>query len=89
MTLREQFICVASAFALASKGRKTGETQSLKSVSTRIFRDGKTVPRVFAGGDITTGSYERAMEWFSTNWPEGAYWPEGIARPQPREGEAA
>ncbi|WP_414146115.1 hypothetical protein [Acetobacter indonesiensis] len=39
------------------------------------------------GGSITIKSFERAMTWFSDNWPENQPWPDAIERPTPaREG---
>lgn len=75
MTLREQLILVANRYAhLAGL--------SLSRVSTIVFNDGKTLMRLQAEGDITTTTFERAMAWFSGQWPDDAVWPEGIARPR-------
>jgi hypothetical protein len=76
MTLREQLMLTSSHFA-QQRGL------SLSRVSKLVFNDGKTLGRVGADGDVTTSTYERAMEWFSTNWPEGAEWPADVRRPQP------
>lgn len=51
------------------------------TISTRLFRDGKGLSRIRAGGDIGTRRLERAMKWFSANWPEGAEWPADVPRP--------
>lgn len=51
------------------------------TISTRLFRDGKGLSRIRAGGDIGTRRLRRALEWFSANWPEGAEWPAGVPRP--------
>jgi hypothetical protein len=34
-------------------------------------------------GDFTFRKYDEVMQWFSTNWPEGAKWPGGVIRPKP------
>lgn len=88
MSLKDQLLHVAQLYALAvgAKGRD-GQT-TLSGVSTRVFGDGKTFARITAGGDVTTGNFERAMRWFSDNWPEGAAWPDGVDRP-PVMGDAA
>ncbi|PWJ93575.1 hypothetical protein C8D77_101254 [Mesorhizobium loti] len=52
-----------------------------KTVSSRVFNDGKKIDALRAGGDLTTERYNAAVWWFSTNWPVGAEWPEGISRP--------
>lgn len=86
--LREQLLLVASAFCEAR-----GYT-SLKRVSTLVFNDGKALDRIASGRDLVTGSFEKAMVWFSTHWPEDAAWPSGVARPvacvaQPKPTEEA
>lgn len=52
-----------------------------KTVSNRVFSDSKKLAAMRAGGDITVGRFNAAMLWFCANWPEGADWPEGVARP--------
>ena len=55
-------------------------------VSSLVFNHGGRIARIRAGRDFTISSYERAMRWFSNNWPEGLSWPAGIERP-PRSRE--
>lgn len=55
---------------------------SRSRVSTIVFNDGKALDRIASGGDLTTRSYERAMLWFASNWPEGLDWPQGVERPE-------
>ena len=81
MSLKEQLIHVAQLYAEAVGTKGRDGQPSLAGISTRIFGDGKTFSRIGAGGDVTTGSFERAMRWFSDNWPEGAVWPEHVERP--------
>lgn len=51
-------------------------------VSTIVLQRGATIQKLADGSaDITTGTFERAMQWFSDHWPEGMEWPDGIARP--------
>lgn len=57
----------------------TGKTRI--AVSKRVFNDGKVIDNLADGKDITVGRYERAMRWFSENWPEGAEWPSHVERP--------
>lgn len=54
---------------------------SLSRVSTLVFNDGKILARLAAGSDITTGRYQRALQWFSDHWPEGLDWPSDVPRP--------
>jgi hypothetical protein len=80
MRLIDQLVSVCEAYAKAEK-------LELSSVSTRVFNDGKKLAAILAGGDIQTVRFERAMVWFSANWPEGAEWPKAVTRPH--AGEAA
>lgn len=74
MTLREQLLIVADRYAEASGiGRKR--------VSTLVLNGGGKLDAIAQGRDLTTGSFERAMLWFSDNWPSTVSWPQGIARP--------
>lgn len=76
LKLRDQLSAVIRAYADASG-------LSLARVSTLVFSDGKRATKILAGEtDITTGTYERAMQWFAANWPADAAWPAGIARPE-------
>jgi hypothetical protein len=53
-----------------------------KTLSWRVFNDGKKLDAILADkADLMTANFERTMEWLSANWPEGAVWPENIARP--------
>ena len=74
MMLREQIIVVADRYAEAAGiGRKR--------VSTIVLNRGSKLDDIAEGGDLTTGTFERAMMWFSTNWPQDLAWPEDIDRP--------
>lgn len=81
MQLKDQLLHVANLYAAAVKTKGRDGRPSLSGISTRVFGDGKTFTRIETGGDLTTGNFERAMRWFSENWPEGAEWPEAIDRP--------
>lgn len=83
-TLRDKLMLLARAYAdaVGTKGRTGG--QALSGISTKIFNDGKALDRIAAGGDLVTGNYERALQWFSDNWPEGTEWPEHVSRPLPK-----
>lgn len=35
------------------------------------------------GGDIGTVSFEKAMQWFSNQWPIDLEWPSDVPRPEP------
>lgn len=53
---------------------------SLSRVSTLVFSDGKVLARLSSGGDITTGRFEGAIEWFGANWPDGHLWPSDVPK---------
>ena len=74
MTAREQLLTVASAYAAA-------RDISIARVSTIVFNHGRRLRGVAEGRDICTGTFERAMLWFSRNWPADTEWPDGISRP--------
>lgn len=59
------------------------------TVSYRLFDDTKKIANMRAGADITVGRFNHAVRWLSDNWPEGAVWPETIARPVSEIPEAA
>lgn len=81
MNMREQILLVSDRFAEASGiGRKR--------VSTIVFNRGSKLDDIDGGGDLTTGNFERAMLWFSENWPKGTVWPFDVPRPE-RPQEAA
>lgn len=71
----DQLLVVARAYANA-----TG--LELSTVSWRVFGDTKKLPAIEAGADIQVRRYEKAIQWFSENWPEDARWPDEVARPE-------
>lgn len=77
MTGIEKLLCIARAFAELNG-------IELSTVSWRVFGDTKKLAAMENGADIQTRRYERAIQWFSDNWPEGSDWPDGITRPSPR-----
>lgn len=77
MTLRETLAHMILDYAAA-----TGIDRA--RLSRRLFRDGRRANLIVAGeGDVTTGTYEKAMRWFSENWPDDRPWPDGVDRPSP------
>lgn len=77
MNLRQKLVLTAKTFAEA-------RGLSISRVSTLVFNDGKTIDAILRrNADITTDRFERAMQWFSDNWPHDASWPAGVSRPLP------
>lgn len=74
MEIIDTLLLVSDAFCAS-----TGIAEA--TLSSRVFNDGKRLAAVRAGKDIGARRVERAMRWFSENWPEGADWPLPVARP--------
>ena len=74
MNAIEQLLKVARAYAEI-------ERIGLSTVSSRVFNDGKRLEAIESGKDMRVRILERAMQWFSDNWPEGT-WPSGVPRPR-------
>jgi hypothetical protein len=73
---------VFTAFSAASQF-------SAATVWSRAARDARFLDRIEGGAGFTVKSYDRAIAWFSENWPDGIAWPEGVDRPTKISGEAA
>ena len=82
LPLTEQLSIVAQAYTKA-----TGK--SLARISTLIFNGGGRLDTIIGGGDLNTRSFEKAMGWFSDNWPADMEWPSHIPRPVPSDLAAA
>lgn len=85
MSVIDDILHVATAYAAA---RELSESR----VSTLCFGEGTRLKHIRNGGEMGARRIARALQWFSDNWPEGASWPETVARPPvatPTEGAAA
>jgi hypothetical protein len=76
MDAKPTLIATADAWCAA-----TGMSKA--RLATLVVNDGKFFARLDAGGSCTLRTFERAMRWFSTHWPEAATWPAGVPRPHP------
>ena len=81
MNTRSKLLLVAEAYRAASK-------KSLATVGKSIADNSTLFAKLAAGHGCTIDTYDKAMDWFSTNWPEEVVWPNGVERPQ-SEGRAA
>lgn len=52
-----------------------------KTLSGRMFDDQKKIAKMRGGAGILLSRANDALVWLSENWPEGAVWPKGVARP--------
>lgn len=74
MNMCAQILLVSDRYcAAAGIGRKR--------VSTIVMNRGSKLDDIAAGADLSTRTFERAMQWFSNNWPTDAAWPEEVVRP--------
>lgn len=60
------------------------EHRSLGSVAGLAIGKGGFFERLSYGGDCTTGTAERVLDWFATHWPRDLVWPATISRPNGR-----
>ncbi|HEV2501454.1 MAG TPA: hypothetical protein VGV39_00165 [Mesorhizobium sp.] len=78
MNLKQQLVVVGDVYAGAvglSRAR----------ISTIVLNRGATLSAIAEGrADVTTSTFEAAMQWFSNNWPAPLPWPEAIIRPEPQ-----
>ncbi len=71
---------ISHFLSLVDEYRRVREVSDSR-VSTLVFNDGSRIALIRGGGDLGTRRMQRAIEWFSENWPEGAIWPDGVTRP--------
>lgn len=73
----EQFLQLVSLFCAA---RGISEARA----STLILNGGSRITAIRAGqSDIGIRRLDEAIQYLSSNWPEGAEWPPEIPRPSP------
>ena len=72
MTLVQKILDITDRYC-AARGVTEG------TVGGIIFKNSRVFPRIRAGGDLTTSSYERALRWYRDNWPDGHPMPADIA----------
>lgn len=80
-TLRKHLLQCAAAFEAT-----TGD--SLPAIGKRMLNDNTFFARIARGGGFTVRTYDRALRWFSENWPVGLEWPEGVPDPLADDGAA-
>lgn len=71
---------IRNLLALADIYRQATGTED-RTVSSRVFSDGKKLSALRLGADITVSRFNEAVRWFAVNWPEQATWPEDVIRP--------
>ncbi|WP_425072543.1 hypothetical protein [Sagittula sp. S175] len=56
--------------------------RSEATVSNQITTHARLFKRLRSGHGCNVNTYNTAMAWFSTNWPEDLEWPKGVERPK-------
>lgn len=76
--------------SLLKVARQYGEAEGvpLTTVSSRALNDGKKLTALEGGADINVKRLEKALVWFSANWPSTARWPDEVLRPEIDEARA-
>ncbi|BAP94516.1 hypothetical protein [Aurantimonas phage AmM-1] len=75
LSLRRQLVVTSEAYC-------QGRGIALGTLSARLLNRGSRLATIRdERADLTTGSFEAAMAWFSANWPEDVAWPSGVIRP--------
>lgn len=74
MRLGEQLLLLMQCYADAISAPIT--TASKRATGTT-----NTVHRLRGGSGITDIRFDKAVRWFSENWPEHARWPSSVYRP--------
>lgn len=75
-TLRQHLLDLGTAFCA-----ETGYAP--KTVAQKACGDFRFFERVQNGASFTVKTYDRALQFFSDNWPKRMPWPDGIERPEP------
>ena len=72
---------------LVTLGEAYGKHNSytLSTVSTYAAQSGSFLGRIAAGKWCHIKTYNRALQWFSDNWPADLAWPSDVPRPAPAE----
>jgi hypothetical protein len=82
-TLTDQVLAVAHAYCAA-------EGISLSAASRRAFDESKLLVDLARGhSSPTLKRSDRALRWFSSNWPALAVWPTAVPRPSPGDAPVA
>lgn len=71
---------ICNLLALADVYRQATGIED-RTISSRVFSDGKKLSALRGGADITVSRFNDALQWFSDNWPVQTDWPNGVYRP--------
>lgn len=54
----------------------------LGALGKAALKDHTFFNRVERGDGFNVTTFDRVVQWFSDNWPDGAKWPDDIPRPE-------
>lgn len=63
--------------------------RSEATISNHIAGHARLFSRLRSGKGCTVKTYQRALHWFSSNWPCDLEWPADIPRPSGKSEDAA
>ena len=72
----ENLLTLANAYANRRK-------VSTATVSNLVVGHARLFQRLRRGGSCTLKTFQKALKWFSDNWPDDLFWPFEIPRPAP------
>lgn len=73
-TLKQILFDLAEAYTAATE-------VSAATIGKRALNDNTFFARVAEGATFTAKTFDKLVQWFSENWPEGAVWPSNVERP--------
>lgn len=83
MLFTDQLLAVATAYCLAQQ-------VPLARVSMHSVGDRRLLPGLVDDSlTLTLRRADRALQWFSDHWPDGAEWPASVPRPSASAAEAS
>lgn len=56
------------------------ERLSESTVGRLCAADGRFFSRIREGQTFTAKKYDKVVDWFDKNWPDGATWPTAVSR---------
>lgn len=89
MTYREQLLSLAASLAKHDSVTHWAISMSFRGKGDFFERLQRLTPKRRKPVSCSADNYERALKWFSANWPADHPWPVDIPRPAAKSKEAA
>lgn len=80
--LKQHLLSLSAAYAAATGMKPT-------AIWIAVLNDRAFPSRLKSDKTITLRTYDRAVQWFSDNWPADLDWPSEVQRPAPSLAEAS